>query len=171
MGINCSTPIYHDGLVFAASAYGAGGGAVKLSKDASGAVKAEEVYFTTRMQNHHGGMIVFDGCLYGANGGNSGGYLACLDFQTGEVLWSDARQRVRKARWPWRTGDSTIAPREGTMLLIEPNREQYVERGRFDQPDRTRSPAWTHPVIANGKLYVRDQDLLLCYDVKEPSQK
>ena len=89
MGINCSTPIYQDGLVFAASAYGAGGGAVKLSKDASGAVKAEEVYFTTRMQNHHGGMIVVDGCLYGANGGNAGGLLSCLDFQTGELLWRD----------------------------------------------------------------------------------
>jgi hypothetical protein len=51
-------------------------------------------------------------------------------------------------------------------LLIEPNRERLVERGRFGQPDRSRSPAWTHPVIANGKLYVRDQDLLLGYDVK-----
>jgi len=80
-----------DGLVFAASSYGAGGGAVKLSKDASGAVKAEEVYFTSNMENHHGGMIVFDGCLYGANGGNSGGYLVCLDFRTGEVLWDERR--------------------------------------------------------------------------------
>ena len=52
------------------------------------------------------------------------------------------------------------------MLLIEPNRERCVERGRFDQPDRTRQPAWAHPVVANGKLYIRDQDTLLCYDVK-----
>jgi hypothetical protein len=50
-------------------------------------------------------------------------------------------------------------------MLIEPNREGYVGRGRFLQPDRMESPAWTHPVIANGKLYIRDQDLLLCYDV------
>jgi hypothetical protein len=55
---------------------------------------------------------------------------------------------------------------KGTMLLVEPNPKQYVERGRFEQPDRTQQPAWTHPVIANGKLYLRDQDLLLCYDVK-----
>lgn len=52
------------------------------------------------------------------------------------------------------------------MILIEPNRKEYTERGRFKQPDRTTKPAWTHPVIANGKLYVRDQDLLLCFDVK-----
>jgi hypothetical protein len=52
------------------------------------------------------------------------------------------------------------------VRLIEPNRERMIAHGRFDQPDRTSSPAWTHPVIANGKLYVRDQDLLLCYDIK-----
>ena len=89
IGINCSTPIYKDGLVFAASAYGNGGGAVKLAKDANGEVRADEVYFTSDMQNHHGGMIVHDGCLYGANGGNGGGFLSCLDFQTGDVLWRD----------------------------------------------------------------------------------
>ena len=115
MGINCSTPIYQDGMVFAASAYGAGGGLVKLSKDANGGVKAEEVYFTKKMQNHHGGMILLDGCLYGANGGNEGGYLVCLDFKTGKVLWDerDVPQTPgrRKGSWPWRTAGSTTAPR------------------------------------------------------------
>ena len=56
---------------------------------------------------------------------------------------------------------------DGTLVLLEPSKSEYLERGRFKQPDRTRSPAWAHPVIANGKLYVRDQDLLLCYDVKK----
>ncbi|HQH73443.1 MAG TPA: serine/threonine protein kinase, partial [bacterium] len=54
----------------------------------------------------------------------------------------------------------------GPMLLIEPNPKQYIEHGRFEQPDRSEQPAWPHPVIANGKLYLRDQDVLLCYDVK-----
>ena len=56
---------------------------------------------------------------------------------------------------------------EGTMVLIEPSREKLVERGRFEQPDRSEAPAWAHPVIANGKLYIRDQGLLLCYDVQQ----
>lgn len=51
------------------------------------------------------------------------------------------------------------------MILIEPSRDGLIERGRFEQPDRINAPAWAHPIIANGKLYVRDQDLLLCYDV------
>lgn len=168
MRITCAAPIYHDGLVFAASAYGAGGGAVKLRKDAGGAVKAEEAYFTPGMENHHGGMIVLDGCLYGANGGNSGGYLACLDFRTGEVLWDERRggRRAPKGSVTFADGRLYYRTEQGVMILIEPSREKYIERGRFEQPDRTRSPAWTYPVVANGKLYVRDQDLLLCYDVK-----
>jgi outer membrane protein assembly factor BamB len=168
-GINCSTPIHHNGLVFAASAYGAGGGLVKLSQDGDGGVKAQEVWFSRKMQNHHGGMILFDGCLYGANGGNEGGALACLHFRTGDVLWDERdspERRAPKGSVAMADGRLYYRTEQGTLLLIEPNRKEYVERGRFEQPDRTQTPAWAHPVIANGKLYVRDQDLLLCYDVK-----
>ncbi|MFN3153617.1 PQQ-binding-like beta-propeller repeat protein [Bremerella sp.] len=163
MGINCSTPIYQDGLVFAASAYGNGGGAVKLNKNDDGTIEAEEVYFTSNMQNHHGGMIVVDGCLYGANGGNGGGFLACLDYQTGDVLWRE--RSAQKGALAMADGLLYLRTEDGTVLLVEPNKAEYVEKGRFEQPDRTDSPAWAHPVIANGKLYIRDHDLLLCYDV------
>ncbi|WP_372895389.1 PQQ-binding-like beta-propeller repeat protein [Stieleria sp.] len=163
MGINCSTPIYQDGLVFAASAYGSGGGAVKLSKGSEGKITAEEVYFTTRMQNHHGGMIVVDGCLYGANGGNGGGIMTCLDFQTGDTLWRD--REGPKGSLLLADGRLYLRGEEGEILLIEPSRDELIVRGRFDQPDRSSVPAWAHPVVANGKLYIRDQGLLLCYDV------
>jgi len=52
------------------------------------------------------------------------------------------------------------------VLLVEPSPQKYIERGRFEQPDRTDLPAWAHPVIANGRLYIRDQDELFCYDLK-----
>jgi outer membrane protein assembly factor BamB len=168
-GINCSTPLYHDGLVFAASAYGAGGALLKLTRDAGGAVKAEEVYFTRKMQNHHGGMIVHDGSLYGANGGNEGGFLVCIDFPTGKVLWDQRSAddpRALKGSVALAGGRLYYRNENGPMLLIEPNAREYSERGSFDQPDRSDRPAWSHPVIANGKLYLRDQDVLLCYDVK-----
>ncbi len=167
-GINCSTPIFHEGQVFASSAYGGGAGLVKLSTDGNGAIKAEEVYATRDMQNHHGGMILVDGCLYGATGGNEGGALMCLDFKTGKVLWDQRDSVGRRAKGSLALADGRFYYRleDGTMLLIEPSAEQYVERGRFAQPDRTDKPAWAHPVVANGKLYIRDQDVLLCYDVK-----
>jgi outer membrane protein assembly factor BamB len=168
MGINCSTPIYHNGHVFAASAYGAGGGLAKLSKDADGSIKADEVYATADMENHHGGMILVDGYLYGANGGNSGGALVCLDFKTGKVMWDQRESAGRRAKGSLALADGRLYYRmeDGTVVLIEPSPKQYIEHGRFEQPDRRGQPAWAHPVIANGRLYVRDQDILFCYDVK-----
>jgi outer membrane protein assembly factor BamB len=167
---NCATPIFSDDTVMAASAYGGGGVLVKLSKDGQAGVKAEEVYTTKKMQNHHGGMILHDGFLYGANGGNEGGYLICLDYKTGDVKWDERDSGKRRAP----KGSITFADdrlyyrhENGTMTLLEPSSKEYLERGRFEQPDRSRSNAWSHPVIANGKLYLRDQDVLFCYDVKD----
>jgi len=169
MRINISTPLYHEGHVFAASAYGAGGGLARLTKNSSGEFSAEEAWFSKSMENHHGGVILHDGALFGANGGNGGGYLACLDFKTGEVLWNEKdadKRRVTKGAAAFADGRIYYRTEEGPIVLIEPSRKEYLERGRFDQPERTEKPAWAHPVIANGKLYIRDQDTLFCYNVK-----
>lgn len=172
-GINCSTPIFHDGHVFAASAYGNGGGLARLSKSEDGKIAAEEVWFSKSMENHHGGMLVHDGCVYGANGGNGGGYLVCIDMKTGDVLWNERdsdKRRAEKGSMAFADGRIYYRTEDGDVLLIEPNRKEYIEHGRFEQPDRTRQPAWTHPVVANGKLYIRDQDTLYSYNVKAPAK-
>jgi outer membrane protein assembly factor BamB len=169
MRLNISTPIYHDGHVFAASAYGAGGGLARLTKSTTGEFDAKEVWFSKSMENHHGGVILHDGALFGANGGNGGGYLACLDFKTGDVLWNERdadKRRVTKGSVAFADGRIYYRTEEGPVVLIEPSRKEYLERGRFSQPERTDKPAWAHPVIANGRLYIRDQDTLFCYDVK-----
>jgi outer membrane protein assembly factor BamB len=164
MGINCSTPIYKDGILFAASAYGNGGGAIKLIKKEDGSIDYEELYFSPSMQNHHGGMVVIDGALYGANGGNGGGMMACLDYETGKVLWRE--RKGPKGALMYADGRIYLRSELGPIVLMEPSKEEYIERGRFEQPDRSGSRAWAHPVVANGKLYIRDQGLLLCYDVQ-----
>ncbi len=174
MRINISTPIYHDGHVFATSAYGAGGGLARLNKNPTGEFTAEEVWFSKSMENHHGGVILQDGALFGANGGNGGGYLACLDFKTGEVLWNERdsdKRRVSKGSVAFAGDRIYYRTEEGPIVLIEPSRKEYLERGRFNQPERTDKPAWAHPVVANGKLYIRDQDTLFCYDVKESKNR
>ncbi len=169
-GLNCSTPIYQDGFVCAASAYGGGGVLVKLAADDNDDISADEIWTSSDMENHHGGMVVVDGCLYGANGDVGGGNLVCLDFQTGETLWNEGdrdKQGVPKGSLMFADERIYYRTEEGAMLLIEPNRDGYLERGRFEQPDRSRKPAWSHPVIANGKLYLRDQDILFSYVVKD----
>ena len=99
-----------------------------------------------------------------------GGHLACLDLKTGEVLWNEAdpaKRRLRKGSLAFADGRIYYRTEQGAVVLIEPNRKEYLERGRFEQPDRPSSPAWAHPVIANGKLYIRDQETLLCYDIQK----
>ena len=86
--------------------------------------------------------------------GNEGGFLICFDAGTGKDLWSE--RRAQKGSLVMADGRLYLRAERGDMILIEPNRERYVERGRFKQPERSEEPAWTHPVIANGKLYVAD---------------
>jgi outer membrane protein assembly factor BamB len=157
---NISTPIYHDHLVFAASAYNTGGGLAHLVREGN-ELKAEEKYFTKHMQNHHGGMILLDGYLYGADGGR----LTCLEFKTGKVMWAEGK--AGKGSLAYADGRLYYRNEGGPMLLVEANPQKYIEHGRFKQPERSNKNAWPHPVIANGKLYLRDQDVLLCYDVKQ----
>ena len=137
--INCTTPLYHDGMVIAASAYDAGGGG-EVEQGRGRAITAKEVFFSPRMKNHHGGMIVVGDCLYGAAGGNEGGYLVCLDLSTGKQLWME--REAPKGSLTLADGRLYLRTEKGTVLLIEPNRERFIERGRFEQPDRTREPAW-----------------------------
>jgi prepilin-type processing-associated H-X9-DG protein len=157
---NCSTPIYHDDCVFAASGYGTGGGLARLGADGNG-VKAEQVYFTQHMKNHHGGMVLVDGYLYGSNEG----LLSCLDFKTGKVMWED--RHPGKGSIAYADGHLVYRNEGGRVVWIEANPQKYVEISQFEQPKRSGSSAWSHPVIANGRLYLRDQGLLLCYDLKK----
>lgn len=163
---NCSAPIYFDQHVFAASAYSRGGGLARLiRKDAN--FQAEEVYFSKDMKNHHGGVVLVNGYLYGAHGGNEDvPRLVCLDFKTGEQKWSN--RPAGKGSIAYADGRLYFRNEDGPMLFIEATPRGYVEHGRFAQPERQSAKAWPYPVIANGRLYLRDQHLLFCYDVKQP---
>jgi len=156
---NCSAPIVHDGYVFAASNYGTGGGLVQVSKSGD-KFDAKEVYFTKKMQNHHGGMVLVDGYLYG----DGGGLLRCIEFKTGKVMWEE---RTGKGSITYADGRLYFRDESaGNLWLIEANPKEYVLTGKFKQPDRSSRPAWAYPVIANGKLYVRDQEIMHCYDIR-----
>lgn len=158
-GINCSTPIFHDSQVYAAASYGKGGGAVKLTRDGD-AVKATEAYFNRRMENHHGGLVLLDGHLYGEGSGQ----LACQEFKTGKEMWKS--RTAGKGSIAAADGRLYYRNEGGPIVLVEVNPEKYVEHGRFQPPHPSGKPAWPHPVLANGKLYIRDQDRLFCYNVK-----
>ena len=116
------------------------------------------------MVNHHGGVILLNGYLYGHCDGKG---WVCQDFKTGEIAW--VNKGVGKGAISYADGHFYIRSEtgDGPVALIEANPREYVEKGRFSQPDRSNKKSWTHPVILNGKLYIRDQGILLCYDIKQ----
>jgi outer membrane protein assembly factor BamB len=158
---NCTTPVIRGDLVLAASAYNTGGGAARIvAKD--GKFSAEELWFLPDLQNHHGGLVLVGDCVYGTGASE----LFCVEFETGRVQWRD--RSVGKGSITAADGHLYVRSENGPVALVEASRAGYVEKGRFDQPDRSGDKSWPHPVIAGGRLYLRDQDVLLCYDVKAP---
>jgi outer membrane protein assembly factor BamB len=155
---NVATPVYSDNKVFFASAYGTGGGLLNLTVQ-NGEVAATEAYFTREMKNHHGGMVLVDGYLYGYNDL----ILTCLEFATGKMMWRD--RSVGKGSVTYADGRLYIQSENNLVGLAEANPAAYVETGRFEIPDKW-MPSWAHPVVSDGRLYVRNQDTLLVYDIK-----
>jgi outer membrane protein assembly factor BamB len=175
----CTTPVCRDGIVFVTSAYNVGCSAFKVSAEA-GRFKAEPVYVGKFMANHHGGVILVGDHLYGFDDGvaekdekdpekkktivHSTSGFKCFELKTGKEIWSN--RSVGKGSIAYADGLLFVRSQGGPIALVEATPSEYKERGRFNQPDRSRAPSWPHPVIFGGRMYIRDQDVLLCYDVK-----
>jgi len=155
---NIATPVFFNNRVFFTSAYGTGGGLLDLTAQ-NGEVSAKEVYFTANMKNHHGGVVLVDGYLYGFNDS----ILSCIEFATGTMVWRD--RSVGKGSVTFADGHLYIQGENNLIGLAEATPAGYREKGRFEIPDKG-LPSWAHPVISDGRLYVRNQDTLLAYDIK-----
>ncbi len=156
---NCSAAVFHDNHVFYGSGYGTGGSCLKLESNGN-TTRAEEVYKTKDMKNHHGGMVVVDGFLYGCDEQ----ILTCLDMLSGKVMWKE--RSPGKGSITFADGMLIVRDEQGPLTLVEANSQRYVEKGQFDQPNRSRRQAWAYPVVANGHLLLRDQETLFCYDLR-----
>jgi len=155
---NCTTPIFADNKVFFSSAYDTGGALLNLTAQ-NGEVKAQEAYFTRDMMNHHGGMVLVDGYLYGF----SNSALTCIEFNTGKMMWRE--RSVGKGSITYADGMLYLLGEKQLVGLAEASPKAYVEKGRFPITDHGRD-SWAHPVVLGGKLYIRNQNELTCYDVK-----
>lgn len=162
---NIATPIIHGDYVFTSTGYNTGSALLKLSKDGGG-VKAEEVYFLpgNELQNHHGGMILKDGYIYTGTAHNKG-FPISVNMKTGEKAWGPVRNEGKgSAAVSYADGHLYFRYQNGLMVLIEATPEEYREKGSFMIPNINQF-SWSHPVIADGKLYLREQDNLYCYDI------
>lgn len=155
---NIATPIVHDNKVFYTSAYGTGCALLGLRAE-GGEVKAEEIYFSREMMNHHGGVVLLNGYLYGFN--NS--ILSCIEFATGKTVWRD--RSVGKGTLTYADGLLYLLGENNVVGLAEASPTGYKERGRFQIVDQG-WPSWAHPVVCGGRFYIRNQGTLACYDIK-----
>jgi outer membrane protein assembly factor BamB len=163
------SPIYHDGLVYATSGYGAGCDLLKLKPDGQ-QFEAEQVYANKNMTNHHGGVVLVGEHIYGYS--DKERPWICQDFKTGEIVWAE-KGKLGKGSLTCADGHLyCYSENEGTVVMISASPKGWQESGRFKIPRQTTiskpsGKIWTHPVVANGRLYLRDQDLLFCFDVRE----
>ncbi len=155
---NIATPIFRDGHVFLSTDYGTGCALLKLTPEGEG-VKAAEVYFNKDMKNHYSSSVLSGEYLYGY----SSAVLTAMNFQTGEVLWRD--RSVGKGSVTLADGHLYLLGEDGTMALARATPAGYREKSRFPLA-RGAYPTWTPPVVANSRLYLREQDNLYSFDVK-----
>jgi outer membrane protein assembly factor BamB len=157
------TPIYHDGYVYVTSGYGVGDNLFQITTS-GGKFGAKEVYSNKVMVNHHGGVVLVGDYLYGYSDGKG---WTCQDFKTGQAKWQ-TKEKLGKGCLTYADGHLYLRQEDGpgTVVLIEASPAGYKEHGRLNPPSRSDMNSWSHPVISGGKLYLRDQDVLLCYDVR-----
>ena len=158
---NIPTPVAQGEFVYSATARG-GGGLIRLV-DKGGQITPEQVYYNNKLPVAIGGAVVVNNFLYGA----SNQALMCVEFQTGNVKWTN--RGVGAASVLFADGLLFLHGEGGDVALAEAKPDGYEERGSFTppgSPDRGRSKAWAYPVVANGRLYIRDMGVLWCYDVK-----
>jgi outer membrane protein assembly factor BamB len=164
---NIPTPIVDGNRVFATSGYGTGAALLELACEGD-RVEAREVYFLPpeTMQNHHGGVVLHEGFLYSGTGHNKGFPLA-VELATGRVAWGPVRNAGKNsAAVAYADGHLYMRYQDGLMLLVEATPEAYREKGSFTIPDVVEE-SWAHPVVVDGRLYLREQGELHCYDVAD----
>ena len=159
------TPIIRDDLVFLAVGYKRGAALVKQIPGASGSVTIKEIYgLNTKLANKHGGVVLVGDHVYGDS--DSSGIPYCADFMTGEIQWT-SRGSGKGSAVVIAGGDRLyIRYENGVMSLVEANPKEYKEVSSFSIPGGGERPSWSHPVILDGKMYLREQDNILCYDIR-----
>lgn len=161
---NIPTPLVQGDYVFVSTGYQTGAALLKLARKGNG-VEAREVYFLgpDTFQNHHGQMVLVDGYVYAGHQHRSG-LPICLELESGRIAWGGKIRGEGKgsAAVIYADGHLIFRYEDGTVALIEATPEGYRLRGTL-RPEYQEDKSWSHPVVANGRLYLREQDRLMCY--------
>ena len=155
------TPLVSDGLIYS-GAFRASSALIKpVLKD--GAFALQEIYSGNKLPIGLGGVVRVGDYFYGSSSQSA----MCVGFKTGTVKWEE--RAIGPCSWLVADGRIYAHAESGDVALIEPTAEAYREKGHFspsNPPPRGQAKAWAYPVVANGRLYIREQNSLWCYAVK-----
>jgi outer membrane protein assembly factor BamB len=161
-GANIPSPVADGAHIYTAGA-GTGGGLIELKAE-QGTPQPEQVYFSPKLPTAIGGAVKLGDLLFGT----TAEALVCFGFTSGEIKWED--RALGPASLCFADGRLYLHGENGNVALVEPSPEGYREKGRFAPPDQPKrlnemEKAWAYPVVANGRLLLRDHNVLWCYDV------
>jgi len=158
-----STPVFHDGLIAVATLGPGAARCLRLIVDGRTA-SVEQVWHTGALDNHHGGILALDGYIYGTT---LRGAWVCLDFKTGEPTYM--ARGVGKGSLTYADGMLYTYSERGLVGLVKATHERHELVSQFRIPEGGKGPSWAHPVVCEGRLYLRHGDRLFCYDIRGAS--
>ena len=156
--VNANTPLYHEGYVFTVSGYGTGSQMFRLSDDGK---SIQRIWSQDTIDSQMGAVVLVDGYIYGSGHQNRGWH--CLDWKTGEVRYT-ARKIGNKGAIISADGKMICYSERGDVALVRPNPEEFEIVSSF-QVRKGSGEHWAHPVVKDGRLYIRHGDALLVYDI------
>jgi outer membrane protein assembly factor BamB len=162
-GANIPTPVVDGGYIYTAGA-GTGGGLIRLKAE-EGSIQPEQVYFSPKLPTAIGGGVKLGDLTFGT----TGEALVCFGFTSGEIKWED--RALGPASLCYADGRLYLHGENGEVALVDPSPDGYHEKGRFAPPDQPKrlnemEKAWAYPVVVNGRLLLRDHNVLWCYDLR-----
>jgi len=162
---NITAPIVRGNEVFCTTSYRTGCALLRVARQGDD-FRAEEVYFLgpDQFENHHGGVVLVGDHLYGGKGQNRG-QPVCLEWSTGQIAWKPDAPERGSAAVTFADGHVVFRFDRGPVYWVEAVPDAFRIRGVL-KPPRGEGPAWPHPVICGGRLYLRHADILLCYDLR-----
>ncbi len=172
------TPIVKGDSIWVSCSYSGGAALIQISSEGGKFnVKEVKAYSKPELNNHHGGMVLIGDHVYFGHDQNKG-FPVCVDFKTGEIAWGPIQKASEfadgggSAAYTFADGRLYVRYQNGVMTLVEPSPEGLKLVSSFKLPpanQRSKPESWPHPVVANGRLYIRDQEVMYVYDIKGPS--